>query len=368
MFLTDRRAKTAKGAARVLSLLFLIGVCAAFLAPAASATLIGVGELGEPDQDCDVVPFGNSIFIQTNYVVPVDGTIIKWRFESGAETLDPEAKLKVLRQEGSKYKVIGETLLGSVGEKIVTTVPADIPVMTGDILGLYSGSFGGGDCLVSEAGAPSQPMIQGDLLVGEAEEPSGTESGKRAPIGAIILPPPVLTRLEPPAVFFDHEDDVTIIGENFEEAQSVTVGGNAVPFTAVSDTELKFVTPLLPVGEYPVSVTTPAGITAVTKESTLVFGALPGDGSRGGGGLIDLGPPAPAVAAQTNPPAPTCKVPKLKGRKLKDAKQAIRGAGCTMGKVTAAKGVGAAKAKVASQQPAPGKQVASGTKVAIKLG
>src|ERR1700760_434314 len=34
--------------------------------------------------------------------------VIEWRFQPGARIVNPEAKLKVLRQEGASYKVVGE--------------------------------------------------------------------------------------------------------------------------------------------------------------------------------------------------------------------------------------------------------------------
>lgn len=361
---------SAKNVAVVLPLLLLAGVCAAIWAPLAAANPATVGALGKPDVDCAVGPFDDALVIQPDYMVPFDGMIIEWKFESGAEGPNPESKLTVLRQEGSKYKNIGETTLGSVDSEVIVGVPADIAVQVGDMLGLYTPSSPSGDCLVSEAGALTVPIISGGVLVGEEEEVTTTETDKRLPIQAIVLPPPVITKLEPSTVVFDREDEVRVIGENFERVESVTLGGSPVAFTEVSDTELKFVTPREPVGELPVQVKTPAGTTAVTKASTLGFG--PPLGSSDGTPPDNL-LPVKQVTAKGGPakhePAPTtCKVPKLKGRSLKGAKQAIRKAGCKVGKVTPAKGVGAAKAKVGGQQPAPAKQVPDGTKVAIKLG
>ena len=59
-----------------------------------------------------------------------------------------------------------------------------------------------------------------------------------------------------------------------------------------------------------------------------------------------------------------CVVPKLKGKKLKAAKNALRSAGCTLGRVTGEKGK---KAKVLKQKPQPGKVLAPGSKVNVKL-
>jgi hypothetical protein len=60
-----------------------------------------------------VSPLGNAIVVQGNYEITEGGFLVEWEFESGAEVADPEAKLKVLRPEGSKYKVVGESTLGA---------------------------------------------------------------------------------------------------------------------------------------------------------------------------------------------------------------------------------------------------------------
>jgi PASTA domain/Putative Ig domain len=73
---------------------------------------------------------------------------------------------------------------------------------------------------------------------------------------------------------------------------------------------------------------------------------------------IPTGPARPAV----------CKVPKLKGKRLKAAKKQLSAAHCKVGKVKKKKGVAAKSRKVLGQSPKPGKVLAAGSKVSISLG
>lgn len=63
--------------------------------------------------------------------------------------------------------------------------------------------------------------------------------------------------------------------------------------------------------------------------------------------------------------AARCKVPKLKGKKLKAAKKAIRRSGCKLGKVKRRASRKVPKGKVTGQRPKANKQVAAGTKVNV---
>jgi PASTA domain len=74
-------------------------------------------------------------------------------------------------------------------------------------------------------------------------------------------------------------------------------------------------------------------------------------------------PPNPAPAAEAH-----CMVPKLKGKKLKAAKKKIRAADCKIGHVGKKKGVTAKTGEVKKQNPKPGKVLAPGSKVSLKLG
>jgi hypothetical protein len=81
----------------------------------------------------------------------------------------------------------------------------------------------------------------------------------------------------------------------------------------------------------------------------------------------------PVIAPQPSAPAPApvvahCVVPKVKGKTLKAAKKKLRAANCRLGSVTKEKSVTAATGKVVKQGPKPGKVLAAGAKVRVKLG
>jgi len=64
---------------------------------------------------------------------------------------------------------------------------------------------------------------------------------------------------------------------------------------------------------------------------------------------------------------PLCVVPKVKGKKLAAAKSAIKRAHCSVGKVTKAFSARVKKGRVISQKPSPGKKLAAGSKVKLKV-
>ncbi len=72
--------------------------------------------------------------------------------------------------------------------------------------------------------------------------------------------------------------------------------------------------------------------------------------------------PSPIVPASV-PPAATCTVPKLKGKKLKAVRKALTKADCKLGKVQ-----GSRSGNVTKQSPKPGRVLAPGAKVNLKLG
>jgi hypothetical protein len=81
-------------------------------------------------------------------------------------------------------------------------------------------------------------------------------------------------------------------------------------------------------------------------------------------------PVVPAPVVIPPPPAPVahCVVPKLKGKKLKAAKKMLRAADCRVGKVKKLQGASAKTGKVVKQKPKPGKVLAPGSRVSVKLG
>ncbi len=360
---------TAKRGFRALSALVLVGLCAAIWTSVAAAEPITIGALGEPTQSCFVSPYNDGIFMMTNYLIPLPGTIIEWRFQTGTEVPNPESQLKVMRAEGGNFKVVGEADLGSTGAKEVVGRSVDIPVQIGDILGYYSRP-GPGQCLVSQAGWPQEPIIEEDLLVGESAPPTTTETSKRLPVAVKELFQPIIKEVSPQEVHVDSERTVTIHGDEFEDVQQVKFGNQpAISFTRINDDEIKAVTPSRGEGRVHVHVITPAGETEDSFDDELSFGYEPHIGATDGGGTstpISTLTPGPGPT-QLSTPA-TCTVPQLKGKTMKAAKAAIRKADCEVGTIVVKASAGAAKAKVATQHPAAAERVSAGTRVNFKLG
>jgi hypothetical protein len=171
-----------------------------------------------------------------------------------------------------------------------------------------------------------------------------------------------------------------------------TVNASSEPVTPSGEPVETFSTNLtIHAGEY-VELNFPyeGGITGYEGEPTEAFfrgGLHPGEsrtatfeepviGVIGFNADIDDGkaPPTAPPALPVAPivplaPAPThCVVPNLQAKKLKAAKKKIRAAGCKVGIVSKAKGANVASAKVTKQSPKPGKSLAGGGEVSLKLG
>jgi hypothetical protein len=86
-----------------------------------------------------------------------------------------------------------------------------------------------------------------------------------------------------------------------------------------------------------------------------------------GPAVPDASPPAHGEPSTAAPPA-TCTVPKLKGRTLKAAKERIRGAGCTVGKLTRRGTVKAKAGRVVGQSKKAGTVLPAGATVRLAVG
>jgi hypothetical protein len=353
-----------KTAARGLRALLAALVCAwaALSVPVASAATEVIGELGRPGVGCAEVGEGN-IYAQA-YFVQTAGTIIEWSIQTGEAAPSPTAKLKVLDDEGGLFTVVGDAAVGPLAPEAITTFDVDIPVLPADRLALYTGNAPSpGKCFQVDFGAAGAELL-GDVPVGGRKGSNGIKTGYRAPISAVVLPPPVVTGIAPLVGPPAGATPITISGENLRRVESVSFGSvTTTAFTEVSETELKVLAPPAALGTVDVRVSTVAGESPASAADHFTY-AAPSSAGIGGGATGGAGAALPKSSA-----APTqCKVPKLKGRNLKVAKKAIRRAGCKVGRVAKAGGATAATGKVKAQRPKPGRSVAKGTKVTVKLG
>jgi hypothetical protein len=119
---------------------------------------------------------------------------------------------------------------------------------------------------------------------------------------------------------------------------------------------------------YTVTARSRDGEVGSTSISYTVVAAPPTGSSDGGSSpKPPASPPGPAPTIRPKSPPPTCTVPALKGKKLKAAKQRIRGAECGVGKLKKRDGANGKNGKVVGQSPKPGTKVPTGTKVAVTL-
>jgi hypothetical protein len=244
-------------------------------------------------------------------------------------------KLRVLAHgPGPSYVATGSSAPSTPTGSGLQTFPTAVPIQAGQSIGIDL-----------EAGAPlAYRSISGAKYDGiQPAVPDGV-GGTGVPgsspyelgYSAEILPAPTIVAVAPASGSVKGGATVAIAGSNFAEVKGVSFGSAAAKsFTVNSESLITAVAPasatLAPVI---VGVTTVAGSAASTQ--TFAY--------RG------------------------CKVPKLADRKLKGAKKGIRKAGCKVGKVRKEDGVTAKTGTVVKQNPKPGKVLAPGAKVNIKLG
>jgi hypothetical protein len=153
-------------------------------------------------------------------------------------------------------------------------------------------------------------------------------------VKATLLVAPTITAVTPATGNAAGGTAITISGAEFAGVKGVTVGTVPVPFTVLS--------------ENTIAATTSAGLAGAATPVTVATIA--------------------GTATASFAYEPVCVVPKLKGRKLKPAKQALLKANCKPGKVTRRKGVTAKAGKVVEQNPKQGTSRPADAKVSLKLG
>ena len=343
---------------RLFALCFLI--LGAIPAPIAAAANIIVGsDLNEPQTP---VPFGApTTLVNTSVsglgahaVSPVDGLIVAWNLSDNS--VGGEYRLRVLTPLGpGSYLFTGS----SSGERPTAAYSARfataLPIAAGQAIGLdLSGgaSIGHTEPLLGAASI-SWSSVPGE---GPASAPSYSSPENEWAFNAEVRPAPSIADVAPAAGPPAGGTTVTITGADFEEATAVKFGTSpATDYRVESESRITATAPPRAAGPVPVSVTTVAG-TGVSAEAFDYEGP-----ATAGPAPVPLAPPVPAAPA-------TCKVPNLKGEKLKASKRVAGAADCKLGKVTMRKGATAKSGKVVGQSPKPGKVLGAGAKVNVTLG
>jgi hypothetical protein len=285
-------------------------------------------EYGQPYDELQTsVAAGNS------YVAPSSGVITSWSTRVGTNP-GQMLGLKVYRAAGAgTFLVVGQD-----GPRALTsglnTFPVNIPVQTGDILGIFLPLNVHSDCLF-ETGLAGDVISwqEGNAPVGSSFAIQETYSKNRLNISATLLPPPTISAIAP-AEGSIKGTSVAITGANFASVTGVNFGSVPTTFTVDSEGQITAVAPpSKTLSKVQVTVTTAAG--SATSAQTFAY--------KG------------------------CMVPQLKGKKLKAAKKKIRKGDCKLGKVKKLDGATAKTGKVTKQNPKPGKILAPGSKVKIAL-
>jgi len=267
-----------------------------------------------------------------NLVSPVSGTIVRWRIQ------DPEGGpfyLRVLRPNGSgAYTAVGTSNPATPSGAGLQTFTANLPIHAGDLIGVDP-TNGTDKIGIVEVPGASYGFIFPPPFDAATVAPSGTVAGKEIELNAEVQPIPTISSIVPSFGSVAGGTSVTITGTNFTAASAVKFDSTtATGFTVESDTKITAIAPpSTTVGRVDVTVTTLAGTSTTAKGDQFTYEG--------------------------------CVVPKLRGKKLKSAKKALRRADCKVGTIKHRKGK---RGRVLNQNPKPGKVLAPGTKVNVTVG
>jgi hypothetical protein len=322
-----------------LSLLFLTAAVFALGVSSSAAAQVAVGQLApgsSPSATCeyfsDYDELQLSVASGTSYTVPGAGVITSWS-HNAASVAGQNLGFKVFRPLGGSYLVVAEDRR-SLTPGTLNTFPVSIPVQAGDIVGLAVPATGPTACFF-ETGQTGDVIgyRQGLTPPGGVFSVEETFNQVRLNVSATLLPPPLISGITP-ATGSIKGGSVVISGVNFASVTGVSFGSTPAAFAVNSEGQITAVAPATKtLGSVPVIVSTVAG-TATSAQPFTYEG---------------------------------CRVPQLKGKKLKAAKRKLRKANCRIGKVKKLHDATAKTGKVVKQNPKPGKILVPGAKVKVVL-
>ncbi len=266
-----------------------------------------------------------------NLASPVSGAIVRWRVQ-GAK--GGPFFLRVLRPTGTgAYTAVGTSGPATPSGTGLQTFTANLPVRAGDLIGIDPTNPTDEIGVASVAGA-STAFIFPPPFDGSTVAPSGVGTGQELELSAEVQPLAEITSLTPAFGSIAGGVEVKITGKNLAGATAVKFGTiPAAGFTVDSETQITATAPAATApGRVDVTVTTQGGVSSAVRADRFTYTA--------------------------------CVVPKLKGKKLKADRIALRKAGCRLGRVT---GTRSKQAKVVRQSASPGKVLPRGAAVNVKL-
>jgi hypothetical protein len=260
------------------------------------------------------------------YAAPVSGVIVRWR------VIDTTGQLTLRVVNGNTGGAIGPTATATTTS--LQEFPADVPIKAGEQIALDIPEAGSSVGLLNKTGT-NVDYWSGTLAKDQERPPTSSYPGFYLLFNADVQPPPGISALTPAAGPINAPNSVVISGHDLTGASTVRFGSApAAGFTVNSDTQITAsAPPSAAISSVPVSVTTVAG--TATSPQNFSYQA--------------------------------CRVPKLKGKKLKAAKKQIRAAGCKVGKLTKRRGATAKTGRVARLVPKPGTVATPGTVVKLTI-
>jgi hypothetical protein len=332
----QRRKLTRVGIAAVTAL------CAsAFLAGSAEASTVSIGSVLPPGSTATAFGEVNTLFNTAlpekgaNLVSPVSGAIVRWR------VINAEGGpffLRVLHPNGSgAYKAAGTSNPATPTDLGLQTFTTNLPVQAGDLIGVDP-THGSDKIGIVGASAASFAKIFPPPLEGATVAPRPPVAGEEIELSAEVQPTPAITKVSPSFGSVVGGTKVTITGTDFNGASEVKFGEvTAASLQVDSETQITATAPKsTKVGRFDITVKTLAGTSATDRSDTFTYEG--------------------------------CVVPKLGGKKLRVAKNRLRGADCKLGTVVKVKRPASKRGKVVTQSPKPGRVLAPGAKVNLKLG
>lgn len=330
---------------RVLGRLGFIGaitVCAtALMALPAQASTVTVGSVlppgSTPTEFGQVETFFNTALPEkgANLTSPVSGAIVRWRLQDAG---GGPFYLRVLRPNGSGgYMAAGTSNPVTPSGPGLQTFTTNLPIAAGDLIGVDPTNATDKVGIADAAGA-GYGFIFPPPFDGATVAPSGAVNGKEIELSAEVQPTPTVTSIAPDFGPVGGGTTVTITGTDLASASAVKFGeAPAAGFKAESETKITAVAPAsAKVGAVDVTVTTLAGTSATGKADSFYYEG--------------------------------CVVPKLKGRKVRNARRALGRAGCRLGKVGKRRAARKKRGKVLTQSARATKVLAPGTKVNVTIG
>lgn len=280
----------------------------------------------------------------SSYVVPGSGVITSWSHAAGPSGKG-QMQLKVYRPTPTPngYQVVRESPMQKLAPNVLNTFPISLGVQAGDLIGYSRPANSTVNCtlVTGLAGDVGADAPQADDPMGTTTIFNAPAKGGRINVSAVFYAYPAVEAVIPPTASVLGGETITLAGHDFTDASAVDFAGlPAAGFTVVSDTRIDVVVPKRNARDtVDVFVTGPAGRSFASTIDRFTF----------------VG----------------CRVPTLKKRTLKKAKERIRAEGCAVGNVRRAKGVTAKAGRVVKQSPQPtgaGDFLAPGTKVSVRLG